>query len=78
VFRGERLNKLGDSWFSAKFIEVKCFFGLLLYRVPFNMSGEGNAFTGGFVSLMVIKLRRTKRKEELSFFFEREIALIVC
>jgi len=23
VIRGERLNKLRDSWFSAKFIEVK-------------------------------------------------------
>ena len=26
MIRGERLIKFGDSWFSTKFIEVKCFY----------------------------------------------------
>jgi len=30
MIRGERLNKLRDSWFSAKFIEVKYNFKYLL------------------------------------------------
>jgi hypothetical protein len=39
MIRGERLNKLGDSWFSAKSILVECELYFFSGRVTYRMMG---------------------------------------
>lgn len=39
MVRGERLIKLGNSWFFAKFIEVKRQFFFSLGKAPVNVGG---------------------------------------
>ena len=46
MIRGERLIKLGDSWFSAKSIEVECFKIILWGRALDKLWGV--AYLTGF------------------------------
>jgi hypothetical protein len=46
VVRGERLIKLGNSWFSAKFIEVKRY-NMVMKGRACCLFGEGKTFTEG-------------------------------
>jgi len=70
--RGERLIKVGDSWFSAKFIEVKHLVDLYFFRDRGAFLNEAFwLFLGRVIPLLeVLNLRRSinrdKQKERRS------------
>jgi len=56
VIRGERLIKLGNSWFSAKFIEVKRYVLIFIKGRACCLFGEGKTFTESTKTSNIYKL----------------------
>jgi hypothetical protein len=76
VIRGERLIKLGDSWFSAKFIEVKRLDYFLNRVKQLIILGDRKKSTYITETLNMFKIILTVRMWVLRSMFEREIAQI--
>jgi len=60
VVRGERLIKHGNSWFSAKFIEVKRYIIIMKGRACY-LFREGKTFTEGTKTSNIHKIKYNRQ-----------------